>query len=69
MGAMYHGEKPRGTPRNLARNFSRGLALWIHCVHGVVVRGDPRWSVGMGVLALNTTAWVVAIGIFGAAAP
>lgn len=40
------------------------LGLWIHCVNGVVARGDPRWSLGMGVLALNFTAWVVAVGMF-----
>jgi hypothetical protein len=40
------------------------IGLWIHCANGLVARADPRWSLGMGVLALNFTAWVVAIGIF-----
>jgi len=40
------------------------FALWLHCANGVVARGDPRWTLGMGILALNFTAWVVAIGLF-----
>ena len=40
------------------------IGLWLHCANGVAARADPRWSFGMGVLALNFTAWVVALGIF-----
>jgi hypothetical protein len=40
------------------------IGLWIHCANGIAARADPRWSLGMGVLALNFTAWVVALGIF-----
>ena len=37
------------------------LGLWVHCVDGFVMRRDLRWSLGIGVLAVNFSAWVVAL--------
>lgn len=37
------------------------LGLWLHVVQGVRVGRDLRWTVGLGVLAVNFSAWVVAL--------
>jgi hypothetical protein len=37
------------------------LGLWIHAFDGVHRGRDPRWTLGMAVLAVNFSAWVVAL--------
>ncbi len=37
------------------------VGLWAHVVEGVRARRDPRWTVGIGVVAINFSAWVVAL--------
>lgn len=37
------------------------VGLWLHCADGVVMRRDLRWTLGIGVLALNFSAWVLAL--------
>ncbi len=37
------------------------LGLWVHVVDGVLMRRDLRWTLGMGVLAINFSAWVLAL--------
>ena len=29
------------------------VGLWLHCADGVVMRRDLRWTLGIGVLAVN----------------
>jgi hypothetical protein len=37
------------------------LGLWLHVLQGARVGQDPRWTVGLGVIAVNFSAWVVAL--------
>ena len=37
------------------------LGLWLHVVQGVRLGADARWTTGLGVLAVNFSAWVVAL--------
>lgn len=37
------------------------IGLWAHVVQGVRARRDPRWTLGIGVVAVNFSAWVVAL--------
>jgi hypothetical protein len=37
------------------------IGLWTHVVQGVRMRRDPRWTLGIGVVAVNFSAWVVAL--------
>jgi hypothetical protein len=37
------------------------LGLWAHVVQGIRARRDVRWTLGVGVVAINFTAWVVAL--------
>jgi hypothetical protein len=37
------------------------LGLWIYVVDGVRRRRDAKWTLGVGVLAVNFSAWVVAL--------
>lgn len=37
------------------------IGLWAHVVQGVRARRDVRWILGIGVVAVNFTAWVVAL--------
>jgi hypothetical protein len=37
------------------------LGLWMYVVDGVRRRRDPKWTLGVGVLAVNFSAWVVAL--------
>jgi len=37
------------------------LGLWLHCADGFLMGRDLRWSLGIGVLAINFSAWVLAL--------
>jgi hypothetical protein len=37
------------------------LGLWMYVVDGVTRRRDPKWTLGVGVLAINFSAWVLAL--------
>jgi hypothetical protein len=37
------------------------LGLWLHVVQGVRMHADVRWTLGIGVVAINFSAWVVAL--------
>jgi hypothetical protein len=37
------------------------LGLWTYVVDGVWQRRDPKWTLGVGVLAVNFSAWVLAL--------
>ena len=37
------------------------LGLWAHVLHGALAQRDPRWTLGIGVVAINFSAWVVAL--------
>lgn len=37
------------------------LGLWLHVIQGIRVRRDVRWTLNMGVIAINFTAWVAAL--------
>ena len=37
------------------------LGLWAHVVQGIRMRRDPRWTVGVGVVAVSFSSWVVAL--------
>jgi hypothetical protein len=37
------------------------LGLWLHVAQGLRVGRDLRWTVGLGVLAVNFSAWVAAL--------
>lgn len=37
------------------------LGLWVHCADGILMGRDLRWSLGIGVLAINFSAWVLAL--------
>ena len=37
------------------------LGLWVHVVQGIRLGADVRWTLGVGVVAINFTAWVVAL--------
>ncbi len=37
------------------------LGLWVHVVDGVRRRREPKWTLVMAVLALNFSAWVLAL--------
>ena len=37
------------------------VGLWLHCADGVAMRRDLRWTLGIGVLAVNFSVWVVAL--------
>jgi hypothetical protein len=37
------------------------IGLWIHVVHGALARRDVRWTLGVAVVAINFSAWVVAL--------
>ena len=37
------------------------LGLWLHVVQGARAGRDPRWTVGLGVMAVNFSAWVAAL--------
>lgn len=37
------------------------IGLWAHVVQGVRARRDPRWTLGIGVVAVNFSAWVAAL--------
>jgi hypothetical protein len=51
-----------GVARALMLGFAVvGLGLWLHVVHGARVGRDPRWTLGVGVVAVNFSAWVVAL--------
>lgn len=37
------------------------VGLWMYVVDGVSQRRDPKWTLGIGVIAVNFSAWVVAL--------
>ena len=37
------------------------VGLWLHVVNGLRVGRDVRFTLGIGVLAVNFSAWVVAL--------
>ncbi len=37
------------------------LGLWVHCFDGFWMQRDVRWSLGLFVLAINFSAWVLAL--------
>jgi hypothetical protein len=37
------------------------IGLWMHVVHGALARRDVRWTFGIAVVAVNFSAWVVAL--------
>lgn len=37
------------------------IGLWAHVVHGFRTRRDVRWSLGIGVVAIDFSSWVVAL--------
>lgn len=37
------------------------VGLWVHVVQGIRHGADARWTLGVGVVAINFTAWVVAL--------
>ena len=37
------------------------IALWIYVADGVRMRRDPKWTLGAAVLAINFSAWVLAL--------
>ena len=37
------------------------VGLWVHVVQGLRLGADLRWTLGVGVVAVNFTAWVVAL--------
>lgn len=37
------------------------LGLWMHAIEGIRAGVDVRWTFGLGVLAINFSAWVVAL--------
>jgi hypothetical protein len=39
------------------------LGLWLHVADGVRARRDPRWTLGVGVVAVNFTAWALALSL------
>lgn len=39
------------------------LGLWLHVADGVGQRRDRRWTLGMGVLAVNFSAWTLALAV------
>lgn len=41
------------------------LGLWLHIANGIRLRADPRWTLGMGVVALNFSVWVLALWVIG----
>jgi hypothetical protein len=41
------------------------VGLWIHVVQGIRMRADVRWTLGVGVVAINFSAWVVALWFLG----
>ena len=43
------------------------IGLWIYVVDGVWRRRDPKWTLGAGVLAVNFSAWVVALWLLSGA--
>ena len=45
------------------------VGLWTHVVHGMLARRDPRWTLGIAVVAINFSAWVVALWFLGDPTP
>lgn len=41
------------------------IGLWGHVVHGFRMRRDVRWTLGIAVVAVNFSAWVVALWFLG----
>jgi hypothetical protein len=41
------------------------LGMWLHVAQGVRLRADPRWTLGVGVVALNFSVWVLALWVIG----
>lgn len=39
------------------------LGLWLHVANGIRLRADPRWTLGIGVVALNFSVWVAVLWV------
>jgi hypothetical protein len=37
------------------------LGLWLHVANGIRLRADPRWTLGMSVVAINFSVWVAVL--------
>ena len=43
------------------------VGLWLHVVEGIASRRDPGWTLGVAVVAVNFSVWVLALWLLGAA--
>lgn len=39
------------------------LGMWLHVANGIRMRADPRWTLGIGVVALNFSVWVLVLAL------
>lgn len=62
LGLLFPAFSGRSTEELFMIAFSSAsIGLWIHCAAGLLRGADPRWAAGVAVVAVNFSAWVVAM--------